>query len=78
MSPPALRRRMAHGNVYKPDKVDAALSKSSVTTSPGRVRSAARPPRFSGDRHPPADSDPAGGPHDADPGSGKEASQAEP
>ncbi|WP_262061736.1 sensor histidine kinase [Streptomyces sp. STR69] len=26
MSPPALRRRMAHGNIYKPDKVDAALS----------------------------------------------------
>ncbi|MFF4546050.1 ATP-binding protein [Streptomyces sp. NPDC001435] len=26
MSPEALRRRMAHGNVYKPDKVDAALS----------------------------------------------------
>ncbi|MFF5639727.1 ATP-binding protein [Streptomyces sp. NPDC012825] len=27
MSPEALRRRMAHGNVYKPDKVDAALSR---------------------------------------------------
>ena len=26
MSPPALRRRMAHGNIYTPDKVDAALS----------------------------------------------------
>ncbi|WP_328544113.1 sensor histidine kinase KdpD [Streptomyces europaeiscabiei] len=26
MSPAALRRRMAHGNIYKPDKVDAALS----------------------------------------------------
>lgn len=26
MSPEALRRRMAHGNVYKADKVDAALS----------------------------------------------------
>ncbi|MFG2369379.1 DUF4118 domain-containing protein [Streptomyces mirabilis] len=26
MSPPALRRRMAHGNIYKPDKVDAALA----------------------------------------------------
>ncbi|MFJ9899162.1 DUF4118 domain-containing protein [Streptomyces sp. NPDC091280] len=26
MSPPALRRRMAHGNIYQPDKVDAALS----------------------------------------------------
>ncbi|MEH0550379.1 sensor histidine kinase [Streptomyces sp. B21-101] len=26
MSPQALRRRMAHGNVYRPDKVDAALS----------------------------------------------------
>jgi two-component system, OmpR family, sensor histidine kinase KdpD len=26
MSPDALRRRMAHGNIYKPDKVDAALS----------------------------------------------------
>ncbi|GGN51293.1 hypothetical protein GCM10011579_006950 [Streptomyces albiflavescens] len=26
MSPPALRRRMAHGGIYKPDKVDAALS----------------------------------------------------
>ncbi|MEV7416536.1 sensor histidine kinase KdpD [Streptomyces sp. NPDC089919] len=26
MSPQALRRRMAHGNVYKSDKVDAALS----------------------------------------------------
>ena len=26
MSPEALRRRMAHGNVYKSDKVDAALS----------------------------------------------------
>ncbi|MEV7611441.1 sensor histidine kinase KdpD [Streptomyces sp. NPDC089799] len=26
MSPQALRRRMAHGNVYRPDRVDAALS----------------------------------------------------
>ncbi|MGR8007723.1 ATP-binding protein [Streptomyces hypolithicus] len=26
MSPQALHRRMAHGNIYKPDKVDAALS----------------------------------------------------
>ncbi|MGW3448015.1 ATP-binding protein [Streptomyces sp. NPDC001076] len=26
MSPQALRRRMAHGNIYLPDKVDAALS----------------------------------------------------
>ncbi|KOG07579.1 histidine kinase [Streptomyces viridochromogenes] len=26
MEPQALRRRMAHGNVYQPDKVDAALS----------------------------------------------------
>ncbi|QPP05352.1 sensor histidine kinase KdpD [Streptomyces bathyalis] len=26
MSPQALRRRMAHGNIYKPDKIDAALS----------------------------------------------------
>ncbi len=26
MSPEALRRRMAHGNVYKPEKVDAALT----------------------------------------------------
>ncbi|MGW1746534.1 ATP-binding protein [Streptomyces sp. NPDC002092] len=26
MAPEALRRRMAHGNIYKPDKVDAALS----------------------------------------------------
>ncbi|MER6914045.1 sensor histidine kinase KdpD [Streptomyces sp. NPDC000594] len=26
MTPQALRRRMAHGNIYKPDKVDAALS----------------------------------------------------
>ncbi|WP_406003468.1 ATP-binding protein [Streptomyces sp. NBC_00829] len=26
MSPQALRRRMAHGNIYKPDRVDAALS----------------------------------------------------
>ena len=26
MTPEALRRRMAHGNVYKPDKIDAALS----------------------------------------------------
>ncbi|MGW6490856.1 ATP-binding protein [Streptomyces sp. NPDC055056] len=26
MSPPALRRRMAHGNIYTSDKVDAALS----------------------------------------------------
>ncbi|MEU7719579.1 sensor histidine kinase [Streptomyces tibetensis] len=26
MTPEALRRRMAHGNVYQPDKVDAALS----------------------------------------------------
>ncbi|KOU53768.1 sensor histidine kinase [Streptomyces sp. WM6378] len=26
MSPQALRRRMAHGNIYKPDKVDAARS----------------------------------------------------
>jgi two-component system sensor histidine kinase KdpD len=25
MTPEALRRRMAHGNVYKPDKIDAAL-----------------------------------------------------
>ncbi|MFD8016105.1 universal stress protein, partial [Streptomyces sp. NPDC059762] len=27
MSPQALRRRMAHGNIYQPDKVDAALSR---------------------------------------------------
>ncbi|MDQ0993535.1 sensor histidine kinase KdpD [Streptomyces sp. V3I7] len=26
MSPQSLRRRMAHGNIYRPDKVDAALS----------------------------------------------------
>src|ERR1700743_1024742 len=26
MTPQALRRRMAHGNIYKSDKVDAALS----------------------------------------------------
>ncbi len=26
MSPQALRRRMAHGNIYKPDKIDASLS----------------------------------------------------
>ena len=26
MSPPSLRRRMAHGNIYSPEKVDAALS----------------------------------------------------
>ncbi len=26
MSPQALRRRMAHGNIYKPEKVDAALT----------------------------------------------------
>lgn len=26
MSPQALRRRMAHGNVYQPDRIDAALS----------------------------------------------------
>lgn len=26
MSPQALRRRLAHGNVYRPDKIDAALS----------------------------------------------------
>ncbi len=26
MSPEALRRRMAHGNVYKPEKIDAALA----------------------------------------------------
>ncbi|MFJ8539311.1 DUF4118 domain-containing protein [Streptomyces sp. NPDC093591] len=26
MEPQALRRRMAHGNIYRPDKVDAALS----------------------------------------------------
>ncbi|MDQ1376640.1 MAG: two-component system, OmpR family, sensor histidine kinase KdpD [Acidimicrobiaceae bacterium] len=26
MSPEALRRRMAHGNIYDPDKIDAALS----------------------------------------------------
>jgi two-component system sensor histidine kinase KdpD len=26
MTPEALRRRMAHGNIYEPDKVDAALS----------------------------------------------------
>ncbi|EYT83362.1 histidine kinase [Streptomyces sp. Tu 6176] len=26
MSPESLRRRMAHGNIYQPDKVDAALS----------------------------------------------------
>ncbi|PRH79921.1 histidine kinase [Streptomyces solincola] len=26
MSPQALRRRMAHGNIYQPDKVDAALA----------------------------------------------------
>jgi two-component system sensor histidine kinase KdpD len=26
MTPEALRRRMAHGNIYQPDKVDAALN----------------------------------------------------
>ena len=26
MTPQALRRRMAHGNIYQPDKVDAALA----------------------------------------------------
>ncbi|RII08620.1 Sensor protein KdpD [Streptomyces sp. YIM 130001] len=26
MAPQALRRRMAHGNIYKPDRIDAALS----------------------------------------------------
>jgi two-component system sensor histidine kinase KdpD len=26
MSPQALRRRMAHGNIYRPDRIDAALS----------------------------------------------------
>ena len=26
MTPEALRRRMAHGNIYKPEKVDAALA----------------------------------------------------
>jgi two-component system, OmpR family, sensor histidine kinase KdpD len=26
MTPEALRRRMAHGNIYKPDRIDAALS----------------------------------------------------
>ncbi len=26
MTPEALRRRMAHGNVYAPEKVDAALA----------------------------------------------------
>jgi two-component system sensor histidine kinase KdpD len=26
MSPEALRRRMAHGNIYRPDRIDAALS----------------------------------------------------
>ena len=26
MSPEALRRRMAHGNIYRPEKVDAALA----------------------------------------------------
>ena len=26
MTPEALRRRMAHGNIYTPDKIDAALS----------------------------------------------------
>ena len=25
MTPEALRRRMAHGNIYRPDKIDAAL-----------------------------------------------------
>ena len=25
MAPEALRRRMAHGNIYKPEKIDAAL-----------------------------------------------------
>ena len=25
MTPEALRRRMAHGNIYKPEKIDAAL-----------------------------------------------------
>ena len=26
MTPYALRRRMAHGNIYPPEKIDAALS----------------------------------------------------
>ena len=39
MSPQALRRRMAHGNIYKPDKVDAALSNY---FRPGQPHRAAR------------------------------------
>ena len=37
MTPEALRRRMAHGNIYAPDKVDAALSQLLPTRQPHRA-----------------------------------------
>ena len=35
MTPEALRRRMAHGNIYKPEKVDAALGELLPGRQPG-------------------------------------------
>ena len=38
MTPEALRRRMAHGNIYRPEKVDAALSNYFRTGNLGALR----------------------------------------
>ena len=42
MSPEALRRRMAHGNIYGPDKVDAALANYFRTGNLSALREIAR------------------------------------
>jgi two-component system sensor histidine kinase KdpD len=47
MSPEALRRRMAHGNIYPPEKVDTALGhyfRTGNLTARGRPRSASSSP----------------------------------
>ena len=40
MSPEALRRRMAHGNIYPPEKVDASLANFFRAGQPGRIAGA--------------------------------------
>ena len=37
MTPEALRRRMAHGNIYKPEKIDAALGELLPSRQPRRA-----------------------------------------
>ena len=55
MTPEALRRRMAHGNIYTPEKVDAALAQLLPPRQPRRAaRARAALGRRQGRREPPA------------------------